>query len=665
MVAGRALQIGSVKQRAILALLALQAGKLVSSETLCELTWREHQPASPAATLQSLVSRLRRALGAAAGPNDGIRGVLLTRDPGWVLDIDADAVDALRFAKLTARARQRSGRGDVAAAAADLADAVGLWRGAALVDIVDAGYLGAHATRLNEARLDAIEDLAEAELAMGQHADVLPYLEEHVEANPLRERAWGLLMITLYRLGRQAAALRAFQQVRAVLAEEVGLEPSLELVEIERGILSHDLALATPSTPPSRPTGDGVQITQGTEFAKYSVIVVEDHDFQRRTMVQLLGGLGVGTVREASNGTEALHVLESGHVPDIIVCDIDMPGMDGVELVERIAESNLACGLVLTSGLESNVLRSVESIGERHGFHVLAAIEKPVTARRLGEVLRQYTQLDRERTRSTGHAPVSQSELRSGLDRGQVVVQFQPRIDLTTGAMSSAEATGLWRIPGGAAVPSSVFLPALARDGLLLGFVERVIADTCLMFDEAARAGIEVDGGMRVAMNVSLLSFSDGSLADRLAGMVRSHDHSPRQFVLELDDVALARTSQEAIAVLTRLRVKGFGLSMRHSGTGPSLTSQLGRVPLTELKLDGPLVSAATSDPAVLAMLESSLASARADGLRVVAGGCDSRATFDALVGLGCSEVLGHFIAEPRVATELVSWMLADSPASV
>ena len=244
--AGQALHIGSPKQRAVLALLALEAGKLVTADTLCELVWDEDQPASPSATLQSLISRLRGALARLASRSG--RDVLRTREPGWVLDVDPAAVDALRFQELTTRARRRRERGEAAAAAADLAEAIGLWRGAALVDVVDAGYLAGQATRLNEARLDALEDLAEAELAIGRTGDALARMEAHVEADPLRERGWGLLMVALYRLGRQAAALRAFQQLRAILGDELGLEPSPELDEIEQRILRHDPALAGPQS---------------------------------------------------------------------------------------------------------------------------------------------------------------------------------------------------------------------------------------------------------------------------------------------------------------------------------------------------------------------------------------------------------------------------------
>ena len=657
--AGRPVQIGSPKQRAVLAVLALEARKLVTSDTLCELVWDEDQPASPSATLLSLVSRLRGALATAAGGVvEAGREVLRTREPGWVLDVEPAAVDALRFQELTNRARRRSGRGEAAAAAEDLAEAIGLWRGAALVDVVDAGYLAAQATRLNVARLDALEDLAEAELAMGRPADALARMEFHVEENPLRERGWGLVMVALYRLGRQSAALRAFQQVRAVLGDELGLEPSPELREIEQRILRHDPTLAGKPAPPAT-TARVPAAHAGGEFADYSVVVVEDHDFQRRTVVQLLKNLGVGSVTDAPDGAEALRVLQAGAAPDVIICDIDMPGMDGVEFVARVAESNLACAMVIASGLETKVLRAVEAIGESHGLHVLAALEKPLTARRLGDVLRQYTRFNSERTGQVDTAPVTGDEVREALESGELTAQFEPRIDLTTGAMSSTEARGRWRGRDGRPIPPSIFVPVLTREGLLLTYVERLVAASCAFLGEARAAGLDGPARLRVAVNVSLLPLADAPVADRVVQMVQDRNQDPHRFVCEVDDVELARAPAAAFSVLTRLRVKGFGLSMSHSGAGPSWTHQLDRVPVSELKLDRRLVNGATGDPKRLAKLESALASARDLALPVVADGCDSRDDFDTLLALGCSEAQGRFVAEPMSAADMVEWAIA------
>jgi DNA-binding SARP family transcriptional activator/EAL domain-containing protein (putative c-di-GMP-specific phosphodiesterase class I)/FixJ family two-component response regulator len=655
MLAGRPVHIGSPKQRAVLGLLALQAGRVVPAETLCDLIWDEDQPASPSATLQSLISRLRAAFAGAAG-----REVLRTREPGWVLDVDASAVDALRFQELAARARQRSARGEAAAAVADLTESIGMWRGAALLDIVDAGYLAGHATRLNEARLDAIEDLADAELATGRAADALTRLEAHVDANPLRERGWGLLMVSLYRLGRQSAALRAFQQLRGILDQELGLEPSPDLARIEQQILRHDPALAGPCPEPPGPSThrNGVEQPGAGVFADYTVVVVEDHAFQRRTVVQLLRRLGVGTVKDAADGVEALRVLQEGPAPDVVICDIDMPGMDGVEFVTRVAECNLACSVVIASGLESNVLQAVEAIGEGHGLHILAALRKPLTARRLGEVLGQYTRLDRARAEHPAAAGLSTQDVRDAFQGGRLRAQFEPRIDLTTGVFSSAESGGRWRGPDGVPVPSSVVVPALASADLLHVVVERLVEECSALLEKLGHAGLDVDVPVRMALDVSPL-LSDTSLADRLSQMVRDRGQGPQRFVCQLDDGALARAPATAFTELTRLRVKGFGLSMTYSGVGAPRTHQLGRVPLTELKLGRALVSSATSEPKRFEVLEAAVTSAREASLPVVADGCDSPEDFDMLLGLGCSEAQGPCVAAPMDASDIVAWALA------
>ena len=654
---GTTVHIGSPKQRAVLALLALHAGKVVSRDTLCDLVWDADQPASPAATLQSLVSRLRGAL-------SGASGALRTSEPGWVLDVEPGAVDALRFRELTARARLRSGRGETDAAAVDLAAALALWRGDALVDIVDAGYLRSEATWLNEARLDAAEDLAEAELATGRPADALARLERHVDDHPLRERGWGLLMVALYRLGRQAAALRAFQQVRAILDRQLGIEPSLALVEIERQILQHDPALAGPSavallladSPPAAVQPPAPRADGTSEFADYSVVVVDDHDFQRRTVVALLRGLGVGTVTDASGGAQALELLRAGAPPDIIVCDIDMPEMDGVEFVTRVSERNLACAVVIASGLEPTVLRAVEAIGQSHGLQVLGALEKPLTARRLGEVLRHYTRLNVDRTENGDRTAWGGDALRKALENDEVATRFTPRVNLTTGGVTSAEAAGVWFRPDGPPVAGPALVDALAREGLTFAYVERLVGESCALVDKVARTGLDIGDPFRVAVSVSPLPLADASLADRLAEMVQAHGQHPHHFVCDIDDVALTRAPAGALTVLTRLRVKGFRLSLRHSGGGPSWAQQLGRVPLSELKLDRRLVSSAASDPKRLAMLEATLAAAGDARLVVVADGCDSQADFDTLLALGCSEAQGQFVAEPLPAAEMAVW---------
>ncbi|MCA1845651.1 MAG: winged helix-turn-helix domain-containing protein, partial [Actinobacteria bacterium] len=242
---GRRLEIGSPKQRRLLALLTVNLNRPVPVDVILDVLWPTGPPASAQSTLQSLVSRLRAELG--AGEAAGAARLRLL-ETGYVLEADAGEVDARRFEDLANRGRDAVALGDPERAAELFGEALGLWRGPALADLADADPFRPEAARLEESRLGVVEELAEAELALGHSAQALARLDPHVDANPLRERAWGQRMVALYRLGRQADALRAYQSLRRLLGEELGLEPSPALRQLEQQIL-----LQSPELDPSHP----------------------------------------------------------------------------------------------------------------------------------------------------------------------------------------------------------------------------------------------------------------------------------------------------------------------------------------------------------------------------------------------------------------------------
>jgi DNA-binding SARP family transcriptional activator len=235
-VAGRTVKIGSAKQQAVFAALALEPGVVFSSDRLVDVLWGEEPPESAHATLRSLVYRLRRTLSGDL-PRAEDPAFPIAMGAGYVIEVEPDAVDAVRFERLVSSARDAFGRGDPVKAATALEAGLGLWRGPALGELSSWPFFCTEARRLDETRLSAIEELAEAQLALGRAGDAVVRLEAHVAANPLREHAWGQLMLALYRLGRQADALRAYQEVRGVLTEELGIEPNPALRELEAAIL--------------------------------------------------------------------------------------------------------------------------------------------------------------------------------------------------------------------------------------------------------------------------------------------------------------------------------------------------------------------------------------------------------------------------------------------
>ncbi|MCE6998112.1 hypothetical protein LZG04_25430 [Saccharothrix sp. S26] len=238
---GRPISLGGIKQRATLGFLLLRANQVVPTSQLLSALWPgEDPPASARKMLQNAVWSLRAAMSATDGP-DAAR--LSTQAPGYVLQVDPSRVDLFRFHELAERGRAE-GQPEIRAKL--LRQALGTWRGTALADLVETGICWPELTVVENARLDAMEDYFDAELACGRHQSVLGELEAMVEAERLRERSCGQLMLALYRCGRHADALAVYSRLRASLVDDLGLEPGPALQKLQHAILTHDPSLALP-----------------------------------------------------------------------------------------------------------------------------------------------------------------------------------------------------------------------------------------------------------------------------------------------------------------------------------------------------------------------------------------------------------------------------------
>lgn len=234
---GRTIPLRAPKQRAVLALLLLRRGELVTVESIAEQLWAGDPPATGIKTVRVYVGELRKSLGA---------DVIVTRAGGYAIPRDGNETDVERFEQLVAEGRQRLEERDVEGAASTLRAALDLWRGPALADFRYDEFARHEITRLEEARLAALEARIDADLALGREEDLAPELQALVAEHPLRERLCGQLMLALYRAGRQADALAAYREARRRLVDELGIEPGRELQELERAILAQDESIGPP-----------------------------------------------------------------------------------------------------------------------------------------------------------------------------------------------------------------------------------------------------------------------------------------------------------------------------------------------------------------------------------------------------------------------------------
>ena len=235
---GLEVEVGPRQRRMLLCRLLVDANRVVSSDQLIDALWGEHPPLTASGSLQAHISRLRNVLGV---------GLLQTRSPGYVLRVGPDSFDRDVFERLAVEARRDAAEGALVTASSRLTDGLGLWRGTAFEEIADESWAVVEVRRLEELRVTALEDRIAFDLQLGRHAELISELETLVANHPMRERFWHLLMLGYYHGGRQAEALRAYRRAKQVLAEELGIDPSIELQELEADILNQDPRLTPPS----------------------------------------------------------------------------------------------------------------------------------------------------------------------------------------------------------------------------------------------------------------------------------------------------------------------------------------------------------------------------------------------------------------------------------
>jgi predicted ATPase/DNA-binding SARP family transcriptional activator len=277
--------LGGPRPRAVLALLVLEAGRVVPAGRLVEEVWQGSPPPGAAKTLRSYMSRLRGLLSPDAA--------LAARGGGYVLGLDLELVDAVRFERLAGAGQAALSAGEAAAAAGRFRQALGLWRGAALADVCAVEPLAREAARLEELRLTAAEGRIEADVALGLHAEVAGELEGLVAEYPLRERLWRLLVLALYRAERQADALAAYRRARDMLADELGLEPGQELRRLEQAVLRQEVPAAAPPARHNLPAPLTSFVGREQDLAKLDGLLGEAR------LVTLSGTGGTGKTRLA------------------------------------------------------------------------------------------------------------------------------------------------------------------------------------------------------------------------------------------------------------------------------------------------------------------------------------------------------------------------------
>lgn len=388
-------------------------------------------------------------------------------------------------------------------------------------------------------------------------------------------------------------------------------------------------------------------------------LVAEDHEFQRSMVVIMLASLGIKNVLEAPDGHAALAIIQDAKWPvDIIITDIDMPGMDGMEFLRRLGESQIPTSVILISALDRNLLASIETMVKMYGIPLLGVIPKPLTPEKLQPLIERHQSIQAAPNSPKADNPIYElEEIIAGLKNDEFEPFFQPKIELASGLVKGTEALARWRHAKHGIVAPYAFISLLEDNDCIDEL-------TWIMLRKAAahcRSWRATGVDSTVSVNLSLKSLSDVGIADRVTELVRDQLLDPHHMVLEVTESAAATDVGKALENLARLRMKGFGLSIDDYGTGYSSMQQLARIAFTELKIDQSFVTNAVAQESLRVILESSLGMAKKLNIVSVAEGVETQADWSLVQQLGCDFAQGYFIARPMEAEAYFDWLLRTS----
>ena len=390
-------------------------------------------------------------------------------------------------------------------------------------------------------------------------------------------------------------------------------------------------------------------------IANLRFLVAEDHDFQRRMLVRMLDRLGASAVHEASDGHGALEILQDRSRPvDIVISDLEMPGMDGMEFVRHLGENGVRVSIILASALERKILGSIATMSEAYGINLLGVVEKPITPGKLEPLIRRHKSTSVQWSRPKKAGPTfTLEDIAAGLRNDEFEPFFQPKVELATGRVKGAEALARWRHPQHGVIAPHAFIGMLEDNDLIDELAWVMLRKAAAVCSSWHAAGLEAT----VSVNLSLKSLTDIQMSGRVIELVGSQNLDPRYMVLELTESAATTDVGKALENLARLRMKGFGLSIDDYGTGYSSMQQLTRIAFTELKIDQSFVTNAARQESARVILESSIDMARKLNIQAVAEGVETQADWNLLRQLGCGLAQGYFIAKPMEASAYLKWV--------
>jgi two-component system sensor histidine kinase/response regulator len=381
------------------------------------------------------------------------------------------------------------------------------------------------------------------------------------------------------------------------------------------------------------------------------VLILEDGQIENEIVFDNLKLLGIKQLSSCFDGNQALAIIRSNK-PEILICDLNMEGMDGITFLRIIAEENYDGGIIILSSVDKSVMRATENLVKAYGLHLLATLSKPFNVQAMISALNTQKNILVKKHSYSKTTILSLEELNEGLQNHYIELYYQPKILLSNNKIKGAECLARWRHPTRGLLTPDAFIAAIEEHAL----IDAMTIEVLTMSARQLRIWNDQGHQILLAVNVSMDNLNQVDLPEQFETIVKDAGLLPSQFILELTESRLMANLTLSLEVLTRLRLKGFSLSIDDFGTGFSSMENLKQLPFTELKIDRSFVNGACIDEAARKILTSSIQLGKTFDLNLVAEGVETLQDWDLINELGCDEIQGYFISKPLPEKEFIQW---------
>lgn len=387
-------------------------------------------------------------------------------------------------------------------------------------------------------------------------------------------------------------------------------------------------------------------------MSTFKHILIVDDDPILRTMAQAcFERLGASAIAHAGNGREALEILQHESAIDFILCDLNMPELDGVQFLRKLKTHAYGGAIAILSGEDQLVIKTVHDLARNHDLNIVGALHKPLQPDALAQLVRDSSPGE-PANRPRAATAVSASELGHAIFSGQIVPFYQPKVEVSSGRIVGAEALARWIHPNSGMISPGDFIPVAERCGLI-GDLTNVILERAMADLKAWKAnGVSV----KLAINIAADLLHDVDFPDWISARTDAADLSNSDFVLEVTESGILHQTSDPMEVLSRLRIKGFALSIDDFGTGHSNIEQLSKFPFCELKIDRSFVQGARNERLSRTIIDASVLLGRELDMQLVAEGVETEADWEFVARRGIDQIQGFYVAKPMPAEDFQRW---------